>query len=59
MVTAHQRIHRKAANGEVGAPAGMGGGGSHKQLNMIKSSGEQKENYLTVKLSNVALKITT
>lgn len=35
-----------------------GGGESHKQLNMTKSLGEQKENYLTVKLSNAALKIT-
>lgn len=61
MVTAYQRLYRKAAKGEVEATANMGVGGrgeSHKQLNMTKSLGEQKENYLTVKLSNAALKIT-
>lgn len=42
MVTAHQRIHGKAAWGKVEATANMGGAGSHKQLNMTKSSGEQK-----------------
>lgn len=40
MVTTHQRIHRKAAKGDVEAAAK--GWGGHKQLNMTRSAGEQK-----------------
>lgn len=57
MVTASKRIQRRQPWDEVKAPANAWKGSIGRQLDRTQSSGEPKQNDLTVKSSNIALKI--